>query len=1295
MTESPAEPRAPTHARQMARRFILPLAAILVLSAALTAGLLWQAARSEVAAEQAGSQAVLAGALAGESERLAILAGDLARDPTSVPAGLEAVVVPGPDAPPVGLNGAPLAGAPVGLAALAQRARETGEVATGAVAVGDRPALAAAARRGPAVVALLQPLDRGWLAALGSRYQLDDLRLVAADAGAMMTLSAPGGTRVAGLAWQVTQAGERLVAGTLLPVLAIFALMLILAWLLLGRVRHAAAEADSCARDALATRDALQLSEGRLRDFAEAASDWFWETDTDQRFSHVSDRLEAATGIPVSALLGRRVADALGPGSDGSNWQALGADLAAGRAFRDRTCQLRLGNGDDRIIRLSGRPIRDEAGVFRGFRGTGTDITHELSAHSDALHLQSLLREAVESLSEGFVLFDSHQRLAICNQTYRDAYPLINDMLQPGIQHRDLLAAAARRGNFVAPDEDAVQRWVAARLDRHRTHSGAVEAQLANGRWYRISEKDTTGGGVVKIISDITDTKHREEALAILAAERPRGESFFDQVVRAIAVGLGWKWVGVGRLQADGHGVEVVSFWDEDQLGAPFTYDSRGTPCEEVYRTGQASFLPRDLARQYPEDPRLADRPAACYLGDVVRDSEGRVIGHVFALHDGASAADTQAQSFFTLALHRLGAELRRDMAEQARRESEARFRDFAEAASDWFWASDGEVRLTYVSDPRVTDLFHPLGLTPIDLMDDADTEPRRRQLENDLRSRRPFRDVVFRTGAGHGDGRYLKMSGKPVFDGDGAFVGYRGVASDITDQEVAKAREAALQQRFLDSVESLASGFALFGPDERLVLCNSRCGELFPPIADQFRPGVTLESLLRAGIDRQMFDTGEADGDAFLAAALNGYRNPPTDDEIALEDGRTFQVSQRRTQDGGAVVLWTDVSEHKNRENQLRHAQKMEAVGKMAGGIAHEFNNLLTAIGGFAVMALRKLDDPSRARMCLEEISNASTRASELTSQLLVFSRKQVMEPRLVQINESVEGMRRMLRPLLGEPIKVTMNLDPRPLSALVDPTQLSQAILNLAINARDAMPEGGYLTVTTDTTDLDAEAVAHLRDPVPAGPYIRVAVQDTGTGIDAETLRHIFEPFFTTKEPGKGTGLGLAMVYGMARQAGGTVMVDSVPGQGSTFTLLLPLAEGEGERRPGFEPGETGSGQGTILVIEDEEPVRQLASMTLEEMGFHVLLAEDGENAISVHRAHEGEIDLILSDVVMPGRSGPEVVSAILVERPEAQALFMSGYPDRDVQLRGIGDVKVALPKPFTPETLAKAVRQTLKLP
>ncbi len=386
------------------------------------------------------------------------------------------------------------------------------------------------------------------------------------------------------------------------------------------------------------------------------------------------------------------------------------------------------------------------------------------------------------------------------------------------------------------------------------------------------------------------------------------------------------------------------------------------------------------------------------------------------------------------------------------------------------------------------------------------------------------------------------------------------------------------------------------------------------------------------------------------------------------------------------------DVTDRRVLEDQFRQAQKMEAVGRLAGGVAHDFNNLLMVISGYAEVILNQVESTSSLYEKGKAIQLAADRATTLTRQLLAFSRKQLLELKVVDVNAIVQDMERLLSPLIGENIELVTLLCVQAAHTRADAGQLEQVIMNLVVNAKDAMPDGGKLTIRTEQVTVDEH---HRRGQhfIRPGHYVTLSVSDTGMGMDRETQSRIFEPFFTTKEKGKGTGLGLSTVYGIVKQSGGYVMVQSEAGRGSTFQIYLPLVDGVSEPKSVSAPDPTHGGSETILLVEDEESVRQLVRDTLSAKGYQVIDAENGEAGLATAGGHSGKIDLVITDVVMPGMGGREMVKQLVETRPRMKVLYLSGYTEDAIMSDGSIEQGTAfLQKPFTLQSLSRKVREIL---
>jgi two-component system cell cycle sensor histidine kinase/response regulator CckA len=429
-------------------------------------------------------------------------------------------------------------------------------------------------------------------------------------------------------------------------------------------------------------------------------------------------------------------------------------------------------------------------------------------------------------------------------------------------------------------------------------------------------------------------------------------------------------------------------------------------------------------------------------------------------------------------------------------------------------------------------------------------------------------------------------------------------------------------------------------------------------------------------------------------------YRFRHKDGTWRILESTASVIQNARGEPEKLVIVNRDITERKQaekalRENQLRQTQKMEAVGRLSGGVAHDFNNLLGVILGFSEILEERISPGDPLRRSVEQIKKAAQHAASLTRQLLAFSRQQILEPKVLELNAVVTETEKMLRRLIGEDIELVCVLDPGLGRVNADQGQIVQLIMNLAANARDAMPKGGKLTIETVNAELDKSFAMHLPDVRP-GSYVQLAFTDTGIGMDAETQTQIFEPFFTTKELGRGTGLGLATVYGVVKQSNGYIWVYSELGKGTTFRIYLPRVEGAGQT-PTLDVRQSQSWQGgeTILLVEDEDALREMIHQLLVECGYNVLQANNARRGLEVAQQHQGPIHLLLTDVVMPGMNGATLAEKLAASRPETKVLYMSGYADRAIGPHQILDSGAdLLEKPFTRDSLTRKVRAVLSL-
>ncbi|MCI0355109.1 MAG: PAS domain S-box protein [Acidobacteria bacterium] len=539
--------------------------------------------------------------------------------------------------------------------------------------------------------------------------------------------------------------------------------------------------------------------------------------------------------------------------------------------------------------------------------------------------------------------------------------------------------------------------------------------------------------------------------------------------------------------------------------------------------------------------------------------------------------------------------------------------------------------------------------------------------------------------------GRWYHAHAEPLRDARGHVVGTLGLAFDISERKRLEDSLIRAEEKFAKAFRATPDAISISTLDEgRYVEVN----DSFLRLTGYERHEVVGRTVVELNIWADPGDLERMNAQIRMLGAVRDMELRYRNREGALRAGSLSAEVIELAGERCLVSVMRDISEHRLLEEQLLQAQKMEAIGRLAGGVAHDFNNLLAIILGYSDLLQDTLPAEGPARKHLAEVRKAGDRAATLTRQLVAFSRKQVLELKVFDLNAVVIENYKMLRRLIGEDIELRLEPDSQPTPVKADAAQMEQVIMNLAVNARDAMPRGGRLTVETANVRLDATQV-NRHVTMPAGAYVMLAVTDNGMGMDANTQARIFEPFFTTKEKGKGTGLGLATVYGIVKQSGGYIWVYSEPGQGTTFKIYLPRAEEPIQPEPVAArlPAASLRGNETVLLVEDEESVRKLAAHCLREQGYTVLEASQGTEALQLCRERADPIHLLVTDVVMPGMGGRDLADQLIALRPDARVLFVSGYTGNAIVHHGILDPGTfLLSKPFRPLDLAQKVREVL---
>lgn len=637
-----------------------------------------------------------------------------------------------------------------------------------------------------------------------------------------------------------------------------------------------------------------------------------------------------------------------------------------------------------------------------------------------------------------------------------------------------------------------------------------------------------------------------------------------------------------------------------------------------------------------------------------------------------------------------------RRKSEEKLKESEKKYRELANSLPQVVFETDMKSNLTFVN-YNAFDLFgytqndFDKGLNALQMISPEDQDRAMDEIRRTM-SGKSSGGAEYTAKRKDGSTFPILIYSKPIISEDKP-IGLRGIIVDLTERRKMKEKLRESEGFLNDVFESIKDGICVLNTDltirrvngvmeqwygENLPLEGKKCHLCYQNSSKPCDPCPTLRCLKSGLTEREIVQGLPGSPNKWLEL----YSFP-------MKDRRSGKIA-------GVVEFVRDITETKNLETQLRQSQKMEAIGTLAGGIAHDFNNLLTAIIGNTDLALLKSGKDNHEREELVEIKKAAKRAASLTSQLLAFSRRQVVQPKILNINEALGDMEKMLRRLIGEDIELSTVLKPGLGKVHIDPGQIDQILMNLVVNARDAMPQGGKLTIETSNVDLDMDYFRNHGVEEEPGPYMMLAISDTGTGMDEKTKSKIFDPFFSTKDKDKGTGLGLSTVYGIVKQNRGYVWVYSEPGGGATFKIFLPRAEGDAQPAKGQKPSTVKlRGSETILVVEDDDMVRDLACRILKRNGYKVLEAQCPEEAIKVSERHEEPIHLMLTDVVMPGMNGNDLAKRLEQLRPEMKTIYMSGYTDKAVVNHQILEPQLHfVQKPFRPLDLAREVREILDI-
>jgi PAS domain S-box-containing protein len=645
-----------------------------------------------------------------------------------------------------------------------------------------------------------------------------------------------------------------------------------------------------------------------------------------------------------------------------------------------------------------------------------------------------------------------------------------------------------------------------------------------------------------------------------------------------------------------------------------------------------------------------------------------------------------------------------RNQAQETLHESEERYRTVLENIEDGYYETNLPGDLTFFNDSLCRMLGYSrdemMGMSNKQYTDEENRKKLFAAFNEVYRTGKPTKGFDWQVFTKDGRTLFGEVSVSLIKDSKGEPIGFRGIARDITERKQAEEALRTEKQRFETLLENAPFGVIMIDKQGILKYVNSKFIELFgydlneiPNGKEWFRKAYPDPNYRHQVIETWINDSNISKPGEKIPRIFTVHCKDGTEKIIR------FITVQLGT--GEYLVSCEDITLVERAEEekaalaeQLRQSQKMEAIGRLAGGIAHDFNNLLTVIRGYSQLSLMDLKGNEKLKGHLDEVQKATQKASDLTHHLLAFSRRQIMEMKILDLNALLKDLDRMLHRVIGEDIELTYLLSDNIGKVRVDPGQMEQVILNLAVNARDAMPSGGRLTIETSNAELD-EAYAHTHLGSKPGRYVMMSVSDTGLGMSPEVRERAFEPFFTTKDKGKGTGLGLSTCYGIVKQSGGNIWAYSEPGRGTTFKIYLPwVEEVPKEMKHKVEAAEILKGTETILAVEDEIEVRKLVAQILKGQGYTVIEASDGEEAIKAAQKNSGkEIHLLLTDVIMPGMSGRELAVTLGLQHPNLKVLYMSGYTDDAIVHHGVLEEGVNyIQKPFTLDALARKVREVL---
>ncbi len=1010
----------------------------------------------------------------------------------------------------------------------------------------------------------------------------------------------------------------------------------------------------------------LRESEKRYRSFFKTSKDCVFITSKDGRWIDMNDAAVELFGYNSrTGLQKATIPDLYANPEDRPAHIRL---IEESGYMEEHPVDLRKKDGSIIHTLITSIPIKDEKGNSVGFQGTIRDITKWKQAEEERRRTERLLKDTQKITKVGGWEYDVADKAVFWTDGVYRIYGVNKEDYDPNDIQKDIA--------FYAPEhQKIIEQAFANALNKGEAYDLELRFVSAQGEnlWVRtIGRPILEDGRVKKVfgnIMDITEHKEIEEACR-------KNEERFRELAEMLPEAVFETDIKLTFTFANQRAFSLTGYSSEDCKGG---------------LNGLDMIVPEDRERALKNMERRLqgwDVGAVEYMGLKKDGTTYPLLMHMSPIvYQGSTTGFRGVIVDIT----------ERKQFEEALRGSERFLRDAFDAIQDGLSVLDPDFNITHFN--KWIERAHYDAMPIIG----------KKCYEVYRRRESPCPQCpaaqAFLTGEVHieeiqvpyADGSFwwCELSAYPIKDEEANVTGVIEHVKDITEKKRAKVAHRDSEEKYRILVDEAPLAVSLIGKDGRYKYLNPKFTEMFgytpediPTGREWFRKSYPdkeyRKEVIAAWIDDQkVYGIGEARPRTF---------------EVTCKDGTKKIISFKPAimESGNQLVIYEDLTEKKRLEEQLYQSQKMEAIGRLAGGVAHDFNNLLTTIMGNAEMALMDLGREEPLYGVMEEVRSAGDKASSLTRQLLAFSRRQILQPVVLDPNRLLQGIDKMLRRLIGEDIELDMIRGSELGMVEADPGQLEQVIMNLAVNARDAMPEGGKLIIETGNVDLDeAYSEGHGRLVTP-GPYVMLAVSDTGKGMSPEIQAQVFDPFFTTKEKGKGTGLGLSTVYGIMKQSKGYIWVYSEPGVGTSFKLYLPRVEKEGR---GSEKGKLKSvdlqGSETVLVVEDDAAVRDIALKSLNRYGYRVLTARDGEEALRVMEEHRGEVHLVLTDVVMPGMSGKKTVEEIKRLEPGIRVLYMSGYTDNAIVHHGVLEEGMHfVHKPFVPEGLARKVKEVLSL-